>query len=123
MFSDVEDKYPVSYEQDVSMTVHNEDRDFSVPAKWEGDVQAWILCKIESHKLSVCITTVTQNEACYSKTQVARAKKPLILLSSTLVKNGNIINTPVTAEDIFRRAFDIYRPSCGAVRGKTSRRV
>ena len=37
-----------------------------------------------------------------------------------LVRDGNIINTPVTAEDM-RRTFDIHEPSRVTVRGETTK--
>ena len=119
MFLHVEDKYPVS-----SITVHLEDSDlvFARCGKmYVGDMGDWI-CNIRSRELSVNVTTVTQNEARYSNTQVARAKKAFEFIKTAgypfeeavvaSAGDGYIINTPVIAEDI-RGAFDI--------RGKTTR--
>ena len=73
-----------------------------------GDMRDWV-GDIGSQKLSVNVT-------------IKAVGYPSKAAAVASVRDGNMTNTPVTAEEI-RRAFDIYGPLCYAVKGKTTKQI
>lgn len=96
------------------------------------DMSDWIRSKENGTDLklptSVLVTTVEQNEAKYTQSEVRRAKEAREFVTAAGyisadrairdVHDGNIINIPLTGDDI-KRAFDIYGPIAESVRGES----
>jgi hypothetical protein len=75
------------------------------------------------------VQTVSQSEQLYTKREVEDARKakeiikqlayPSIKDMVSLIKNGVIINLPITVHDVYRAAFRIYGPDIASLEGKT----
>ena len=120
----IEDNFKVTYNQGTDFTVHTGVKDFVFERKG----LHWIFKhKADHHSF---ISTVTENEMKYSKRDVIGAREARTLVERLgypsrqmvidALRYGNINNVPLTAEDV-HRCYDIYGPSLGELKGKTTR--
>jgi hypothetical protein len=116
--ADVEDKYDVTYDAGVSITVHMDSRDLIFHRRnkmYVGDMRDWETYP-QSPNRSAMVTTTMQNEDALTKremkgVQAARdviraAGYPTLKEAIHLVEDGNVIGLNVTAADI-RKAFEV----------------
>ena len=132
--NEVEDKYPVSYVQSEGFMVDIGEGLPQMSFKRERtglyacDFERFVELATDCHDdEEAYITTVSENEARYTKDQVERAKaarKFMIEMGCTSALNimkltkGILLNSPVSGEDVYR-AVKIYGPLLGAVKGTT----
>jgi hypothetical protein len=128
--ADVRARYPISLEDDGSMTVHMSQGDLVFHMKDKmciGDMRRWMIPRsVQTHA-----TTVTENMGRYSKLEVKKAQMAHEFLKTAgfpsqatviaLARDGNIMDVPITAADI-RRAYDIYGKPAASVRGMTTKK-
>jgi hypothetical protein len=135
--ADVEDHFPMTWLPGESIIVHLDERDVIFVRKdkmWVGDFSDWIVSdeeRLAEMQTELCLLTVKEKEALYTKREVRKALEAGEFLKSMgyptereamgLVRDGNIKNIPYTTDDI-RRFFDIYGPQVAGVRGKTTKR-
>jgi hypothetical protein len=133
----VEDMYPLTYNQGDSITVHLDDRDLVFKRKegmYVADFSDWIVNDVERAaevRKDLCLHTVEDREALYSRKEVRRALEageylralgyPSLPDAVSLVRDGNVRNVPYGVEDV-RRFFDIYGAQVAALRGKTTKK-
>jgi hypothetical protein len=130
--SDVEDMYRITYRQGKSYTVHMRGRNLVFRRRnkmYVADMREWATAAAGD----VHVTTVTDNEQRYKKTEVLRARAARDITVNSgfsserdtlgLVNDGNITGVPVTGQDV-RRSFDIYGKTPHGARGRrTQHRV
>jgi len=127
-FSEVEDKFDITYNPRVSMVVHMPERDVTfrrVKKLYVADMSDWMKAKPGIG----LVTTVAEKESGYSKREVARAREARLLIENAghvsqrdaleIVRGGNVQGVSVTADDVMR-AFDIYGQSTAYVQGRTT---
>jgi hypothetical protein len=121
----VEDKFPMTWKQGKSLTVHLPDRDLVFERRGDryvGDMRDWI----QSDHYAM-VTTAAENASVYTKAQVAKAEAVRDLLRNfgypsqseavKLITDGNVAKIPYTVQDV-KRCYDIYGPPAEFVRGK-----
>jgi len=124
--SDVEELYPITYDQGKSYTVHMEDKDVVFYNKnkiYVADFSEWIT------EGGISMMTVQERESMFSKKQVKAAKEagefvknagyPSEEAAIKLVRDGNVNNVPIQVNDI-KTYFEIYGPPIESIRGKTT---
>ena len=124
--ADVEDLYPITYQQGVSYTVHMGDRDLVFYRKdnlYVADFSDWIT------DAGLSMMTIEEREQIFSKKQVKQAQEAGKFLAQAgypseqtavkLIRDGNIEGITVGVEDI-KRYFEIYGEPLPSIRGKTT---
>lgn len=122
--ANVEDTYPVTYEQGIRYIVHMKDRDLEFKRRgklYVADFSDW------ANMNGYVYHTAAQREARFTKKEVMKAREagefirnagyPSEAEAIHLVHDGNIQNVPITANDI-RNCFEIYGPMPEMVKGK-----
>jgi hypothetical protein len=105
-FSDVEDKYKITYIPQESFIVHLEDRDIEFKRRGKLYVAQW-------DEVANLMSTVKESEAMYTKSEIERAKIAHGLIRNSgypsmgelvkIIEDGNIVNMPgITRADIQR---------------------
>jgi hypothetical protein len=125
--ADVEDMHEITYKQGESFTVHLPGRDLVFERRdkmYVADMRDWANAR-------ACVTTTKENEKRFTRSEVRRAKEARELVRNAaypserdalnIVEDGNILNVPVTAQDV-RRAYEIYGKPAAAVRGRRTNR-
>jgi hypothetical protein len=131
--SDVEDKYPMTWIPGESIIVHMDEQDVVFNKKnkmWVADFSDWIVEEeeLQGIRTSLSLLTVEEKEALYTRREVRKALEAGEFLRSlgyptqkealAIVRDGNIINIPYSAEDV-KRFFDIYGAQVPGIRGRT----
>ena len=131
----VEDIYPVEYVQGQKYIVKMEDRDLVAHRKgcmYVADMSDWVTGRDENDQDEnvAMLTTVSGNEAKYTKKEVKAAKEVRELLKNAgypsyqgainLITKGLVSNMPYTAQDV-KNAYDIYGPPTEFVRGRKTK--
>ena len=124
-FSDVEDKYPITYIPGESFIVHLPDRDIEFKRRGKLYVALW-------EEITAVMTTVQEAEGVYTKAEVKRAKEAYDLLKNTgypsveelihLIEDGNILELPHISRADIKRAYDLYGMPVEYVRGKMTKK-
>ena len=119
-FADVEDLYDVTYVRGESFVVHLPSRDLEFVRRGK-----LYVADFAKEGLVHATRVVTKGEE-------ARAKKAYELVKNLgfpsmyeviqIVESGSIGNMPLLTRDDVRRAYELYGPPVGFVRGKTTRR-
>jgi len=125
-FSDVEDKYPITYVPGESFIVHLPDRDIEFKKRGKLFVALW-------EEVVGILTTVQEAESFYSKAEVKRAKEAHALIRNSgypsmnelirLIEDGNILELPSISRADIKRAYDIYGLPVEYVRGKMTKKT
>jgi len=123
--ADVEDIYPMTFEPGECIIVHMDDRDVEFVRRnkmYVADFSDWI-------QPSAVNMTVTERESLYNKSAIKKAKAadefvrnagyPTANEAAHLVRDGNIVGIPHSADDI-AAYFDIYGAPVASMRGKTT---
>ena len=120
-FSDVEDKYKITYVPQESFIVHLEDRDIEFKRRGKLFVAKW-------EQVASMLATVKETEAMYTKAEIERAKKAHELIKNSgypsvselikIVEDGNVLNIPGINRADIKRAYDVYGMPAEYVRGK-----
>lgn len=127
-FSDVEDKFDITYNPRVSMVVHMPGRDVvfrRIKKLYIADMSDWR----KARPGTGLVTTVAERESGYSKKEVTRAREARQLIENAghvsqrdaleIVRGGNVQDVKITADDVMR-SFDIYGQSTAYVQGRTT---
>jgi hypothetical protein len=130
--SDVEDKYPVTYIQGVSITVHMDDKDVIFERRnkmYVADFSDWIVDE-EDRKNEVILATLNEKAQLYNAKELRRALEvkefianagyPSLREALNLVTDGNVVGIKHSAADV-RRYFEITGPQVESVQGTTTR--
>lgn len=135
--ADVEDRYPVTYVQGESITMHMDDRDVQFLRRdklYIADFSDWIVeddDRVQEVCTGLTLMTVLERESLYTRKEVRRALEAAEFLQSLgypteheaikLVCSGNIRNIPYNVKDV-RRFYVIYGAQVPGLRGRTTRR-
>jgi len=131
--SDVEDKYPVTYIQGVSITVHMDDKDVVFERKnkmYVADFSDWIVGDEEDRESKIALATLNEKAQLYNAKELRRALEvkefianagyPSMREALNLVTDGNVVGIKHSAADV-RRYFEITGPQVESVQGTTTR--
>jgi len=120
-FSEVEDKYHITYVPQESFIVHLEDRDIEFKRRGKLYVAQW-------EEVATMLATVKEAEALYSEAEIDRAKEAYQLIKNSgypsmteivrLIEDGNLVELPGITRAGIRRAYDVYGTPVEYVRGK-----
>jgi hypothetical protein len=128
--SKIEELFKVIYDQQYGFTVIANDGTKYVFQRLSDGIYACDFSHVKQKILdeSILVTTVTENESKFSKREVSAARtarafqKRLGYVSTEsaidLIKSGNILNVPVTEQDLLR-ADAIYGKDIAALKGKS----
>jgi len=130
--SDVEDKFPLTFNPGHSYIVHTPMKDVVFLKKnkmYVADFSDWINPEYKNTQAQLSLMTADEREHLYTKKEVKRALEakefiknagyPSLKEAVHLAQDGNIIGMPQTATDI-TRYYDIYGPPVEAIRGMTT---
>jgi hypothetical protein len=129
--ADVEDKYPMTWVQGESITVHMDEQDVVFTKRnkmWVADFSDWIVEEeVGTEHAELSLLTVTEKEALYTRREIKKALAAGEFLKSmgypgqkeavAIICDG-IKNIPHTVEDV-KRYYDVYGPPVPGIRGKT----
>jgi hypothetical protein len=127
-FSEMAKAFSIEWVQDRNMfVVVGGEEDFKLEFQLRDGLY---VCNLREKLTYSFVTTTLENEKKFTKREVfkAREAKELSQLLAypspddlvKLIRNGGIINCPVTAHDV-ARAIQIYGPDIGSLKGKTKR--
>ena len=111
IFSNVEDKYNITYVPQESFIVHLEDQDIEFKRRGKLFLAKW-------EQVASILATVKEAEAMYTKAEIEPAEKAHELIKNSgyptvnelikIVEDGNVLNVPgINCADI-KRAYDVY---------------
>lgn len=130
-FSAVENKFAIEYRPNYGFIVTVTDGGEYHFKKSKSGLYVCDFDQYPVYKLNAALAlvqTVAQNEQLYTKREVEDARKareimkqlayPSIKDMVAMIKNGVIVNLPITVHDVYR-AFRIYGPDIASLKGKT----